>query len=177
MYPVALLRLGDMMALRVRKSRARDLMAVDALLAQSYPRLLRDYYLPSVLVTAIPLIARARPGLVTSGTYFLCENETGTLLGCGGWTRRGPMGESMAETGHIRHFATHPDAVRRGVGTAIMEACLAQIASTDIIRIECAATRAAVPFYRHFGFEPLEDADIVLRPGIAFPVILMRYEM
>lgn len=149
-------------------------MAIDALLGQSYPRLLREHYLPSVLVTAIPLIAKARPGLVASGTYFVCEDEAGILLGVGGWTRRGPLGENDPRTVHIRHFATHPDAVRQGVAGAIMEVCLAQIASTEAERISCAATRTAVPFYRSFDFDILEDVDLELRPGITFPAILME---
>ena len=162
------------MVFRIRKSRPRDLMAIDALLGQSYPRLLREHYLPSVLVTAIPLIAKARPGLVASGTYFVCEDEAGILLGVGGWTRRGPLGENDPRTVHIRHFATHPDAVRQGVAGAIMEVCLAQIASTEAERISCAATRTAVPFYRSFDFDILEDVDLELRPGITFPAILME---
>ena len=104
----------------------------------------------------------------------MCEHEAGILLGVGGWTRRGPLGENDPRTVHIRHFATHPDAVRQGVAGAIMEVCLAQIASTEAERISCAATRTAVPFYRSFDFDILEDVDLELRPGITFPAILME---
>ena len=61
--------------LTLRLARPDDLKAVDALLARSYPRLLRPDYPPSIMVTIVPLIARARPELLMSGRYFLVEDE------------------------------------------------------------------------------------------------------
>ena len=58
-------RLPD--TLTLRHATPSDLAAVDALLARSYPRLLAADYPPSVLVTAVPIIARARPELLASG--------------------------------------------------------------------------------------------------------------
>ena len=49
--------------IRVRPAERSDMAAVDALLARSYPRLLKPDYPPSVLVTALPLISRAQPAL------------------------------------------------------------------------------------------------------------------
>ena len=58
-------RLPD--TLTLRHATPSDLAAVDALLARSYPRLLAADYSASVLVTAVPIIARARPELLASG--------------------------------------------------------------------------------------------------------------
>ena len=58
----------------LRVATPADLAAVDALLARSYPRLLAADYPPSVLVTALPLISRARPELLASGTYYVVED-------------------------------------------------------------------------------------------------------
>jgi hypothetical protein len=52
---------------QVRVAGPVDIAAVDALLARAYPRLLKADYAPSVLVTALPRIARAQPGLVAAG--------------------------------------------------------------------------------------------------------------
>ena len=101
------------MVFQIRPSRDSDLAAVDALLARSYPKLLKADYPPSVLVTALPIISRARPELVGCGSYYVAEEE-GRIIGAGGWTRDG----RRADLGHIRHVVTDDRAVRRGVGRA-----------------------------------------------------------
>ena len=66
--PAILLRWnGPPDALTLRHATRSDLAAVDARLARGYPRLLAADYAASVLVTAVPIIARARPELLASG--------------------------------------------------------------------------------------------------------------
>jgi hypothetical protein len=77
--------------MQIRVSTASDIADVDALLSRSYPILLKADYAPSVLVTALPLISKARPELLTSGTYFLAERAQ-KLVGAGGWTHNRPTG-------------------------------------------------------------------------------------
>ena len=57
----------------IRPGTRADLARVDALLSRSYPRLLKRDYPPSVLVTALPLISRAQPALLDSGSYYVAE--------------------------------------------------------------------------------------------------------
>ena len=101
----------------LRTTTAADIGALDDLFRRSYARLLAPDYPPSVLVIAIPLIARAQPQLVTSGRFYLVEGD-GRVLGAGGWSHAAPGGGRAASgIGHIRHVATDPDAARQGVGT------------------------------------------------------------
>ena len=90
------------MAIAVRTARSGDLAAVDAVLARAYPRLLKPDYPPSVLVTALPLISRAQPSLLASGTYYVAEDDAGQIVGAGGWTKD----RASSELGHIRHVVT-----------------------------------------------------------------------
>ena len=69
----------------VRPTTRTDIPAVDALLARSYPVLLKPDYASSVLVTAVPLICRAQPVLVCCGTYYGVFDGN-VLVGAGGWT-------------------------------------------------------------------------------------------
>jgi hypothetical protein len=78
--------------LTIRTARPADLGAVDSLFASSYARLLRQDYPPSVLVTALPLIARAQPRLLSSGSYYVAVAADGAVLAAGGWTWGGPQG-------------------------------------------------------------------------------------
>jgi GNAT superfamily N-acetyltransferase len=75
------------------------------------------------LSAALPLMTRANPTLLQSGTYYLSETQDGTIIGCGGWTFERPGGgEVVPGLVHIRHFATHPDWIGRGIGTALVRA-------------------------------------------------------
>jgi len=73
----------------IRATTKADIPAVDALLARAYPVLLKPDYPASVLVTALPLISRAQPGLVTCGTYYGVF-DGGRFGGGRGLDRAGP---------------------------------------------------------------------------------------
>ncbi len=169
--------------LTLRPTRPGDLAAVDALLVRSYPRLLAADYPPSVIVLALPIIARARPSLLASGRYYLVEDADGAVLGAGGWSAGSPAtdgadGHLRAGTAHVRHFATDPAALRRGIGGAIMAEVLRAARGAGMRRLECLSTRTAVPFYAAQGFVVAgPEAEIGLAPGIGFPAIPMERPM
>lgn len=167
----------DLKSLSVRVTTAADLAAVDALLARSYPMLLKADYPPSILVTAIPLISKAQPALLTSGRYYVVEDESG-IVGAGGVTASPPRGwRAEATTGHIRHVATDPARTRQGIGRRLM-AHLFEVARGDgLTRLEALSTRTAVPFYAAQGFAEIAAVSVELRPGIDFPSVLMQREL
>ncbi|MBC8132232.1 MAG: GNAT family N-acetyltransferase [Deltaproteobacteria bacterium] len=155
--------------LTLRISTRDDFAAIDALLARAYPRLLKHDYPPSVLVTALPIISRARPELVASGTYFVAE-AGGEVVGAGGWTRSG----ARSVVGDMRHFVTDDRSQRRGIGRAIMGRVIGDAAAAGVARLDCLATRTAVPFYLAMGFVVVGPREVTLRPGITFPSIQMN---
>ena len=152
----------------IRPTTRADLAAVDMLLARAYPKMLKADYPPSVLVTALPIISRAQPKLVTCGTYYVVEEE-GQVLGAGGWTRD----RSDPRLGHIRHVVTDDRALRRGVGRALMAHCFDAARAAGVTRMECWATLTAEPFYQACGFETVGPMDVTLEGGISFPSIRM----
>jgi GNAT superfamily N-acetyltransferase len=159
----------------IRASGRSDLADVDALLARSYPRLLAGDYPPSVMVTALPIISRARPELVTSGTYYLAVDPAGRVIGAGGWTTGAPEGGARkARVGHIRHFVTDDRAVRRGIGRALMAHVLREAGDAGVTMLDCLSTRMAVPFYAAMGFTEVARVTVPLRPGIEFPAVRMQ---
>jgi GNAT superfamily N-acetyltransferase len=152
------------MAVEIRVATPADMAAVDALLARSYPRLLKADYPPSVLVTALPRISRAQPELLASGTYYLADLDA-RLMGAGGWTRD----RRDTARGHIRHVVTDDRAVRRGVGRAVIGHALSVARASGIREMECWSTFTAEPFYQAMGFETVGDIEVPLAPGIGFP--------
>ena len=158
------------LALRIRPSGSRDLAAVDALLARSYPALLKADYPPSIMVTAVPLVSRAQPALITSGTYYVAETEAGEIVGAGGWTPK-PRRRGVAD---IRHVVTDHRRVRQGIGRRLITHVLGAAYETGIRSFDCWATRTAVPFYQSLGFVALGPIEVPLSGGIRFPAIQMQ---
>jgi len=157
-------------ALTIRPSTQADIAAIDALLARSYPRLLKRDYPPSVLVTALPLISRAQPGLITSGTYFVAEDQY-DIVAAGGWT--GNRNGSAS----IRHVVTDHRHLRRGYATRLFEHIFDTARAAGVTILDCMSTRTAEPFYRSVGFEMLGPIELELRPGITFPAIRMQLQL
>ena len=157
------------MDLTVRPTSKADLADVDALVSRSYPKLLKAAYPPSILVTALHLISRAQPKLVTSGTYYGVWSED-SLVGVGGWSRD----IKSLTLGHVRHVCTDDRVVRRGVGRVLMDHILGAARAAGLREMESWSTRNAVPFYTKFGFQELGPIDVPLQPGITFPSVRMR---
>ncbi|AEG49320.1 GCN5-related N-acetyltransferase [Sphingobium chlorophenolicum L-1] len=119
--------------------------------------------------------------LIADGTYFVIEDR-GEIAGCGGWSRRATAygGDHSAgrddrlldpatEAAKVRAMYTHPDHVRKGVGTLILSLCEAAARAEGFAALELSATMAGVPLYRSFGFVDVrgfEDSGV--------PLILMR---
>ena len=157
----------------IRTARPADLAAADRLFAESYPILLRGDYPPSVQVLAIPLISRAQPHLLASGTYYVAEDGDGRLVGAGGWTRSA----RHREVGQIRHVVTDHRRVRQGIGRALMGHILDTAAAAGVRHLQCQSTRTAVPFYAACGFRELGPIEVPLQPGISFPAVAMERDL
>jgi N-acetylglutamate synthase-like GNAT family acetyltransferase len=161
----------------IRRATPDDISAVDALLGRSYGPLLRADYPPSTLILALPRMARAQPRLLASGRYFLVEEE-GALLGAGGWSVEPPGGgAAVPGLGHVRHVATDARAVRRGVGTALMDSVMADSAAEGMRRLSSLSTLTAVPFYAALGFRELRRLELSFGGGVPFPAVEMERDL
>jgi GNAT superfamily N-acetyltransferase len=122
----------------IRIAKPSDSDAVSALLEASYSTLLAARYDHEMLGRALPLMTRANPTLLASGTYYIAESDQGNLVGCGGWTTARPGGGEIIEgEAHIRHFATHPEWVGRGIGTSLLARCFSDARPLGIRKLHC----------------------------------------
>ncbi|MCV6591768.1 MAG: GNAT family N-acetyltransferase [Silicimonas sp.] len=169
--------MGD--TLTIRTAGPDDLAGVDALLGRSYPALLKEAYPPSLLVMAVPLISKANPRLLASGSYFVVEDATGVLVGAGGWTRTAPgrHDDGDGQVAHVRHVVTDHRRVRSGIGQALMTRIFDTAREAGITRLDCFATLMAVPFYAACGFREEAPVSLRLDQGIDFPAVLMRRKL
>jgi GNAT superfamily N-acetyltransferase len=161
----------------IRIAKPTDSDAVGALLASSYSSLLGASYDSEKLSRALPHITKANPALLSCGTYYVAETDTGNVVGCGGWTAEKPgSGEITEGEAHIRHFAVHPQWVRRGIGTSLLARCFNDARSLGIRKLHCLSTLNAVRFYEAFGFDAVGPVDVRLEPALTIPCILMTHD-
>ncbi|MGL4406236.1 MAG: GNAT family N-acetyltransferase, partial [Notoacmeibacter sp.] len=146
--------------IELRPTVESDLESVSRVLEASYGTLLASDYPAEILAVIVPLISRAKPELVSSGTYFAAF-ENGKMIAVGGWTRARPgTGELIEGLGHIRHVAADPIHLRKGAAGMIMRQCLNDARLDGMAKMECLSTITAVPFYTRFGFEPVIERKV-----------------
>ena len=96
----------------------------------------------------------ANPTLLGCGNYYVAATEPGDLVGCGCWTPEKPgTGEIIEGEGHIRHFATHSQWIRHGIGSALLGRCISDSRSIGVRKLRCLTTLSAEHFYRAAGFK------------------------
>jgi len=167
--------MGDASIHSIRIAGPADSDAVSALLAASYSRLLAARYDRDLLGRALPFMTSANPILLASGSYYIAEREPGDLVGCGGWTTARPgSGEVIEAEAHIRHFATHPEWVGRGIGTSLLARCLRDAGQRGIRQLHCFSTWNAERFYQTSGFKTIGPIDVPMGPSLTFPGVLMN---
>jgi GNAT superfamily N-acetyltransferase len=101
-------------------------------------------------------------------------SRPGQIVRCGGWSFDYPGTENVAGTGQFRHFATHPDWLRRGVGRALLSETVSQAADRGIRTLECQSSLVAVEFYRSQGFSVINQSTLHLTSGVVIPSVHMR---
>jgi GNAT superfamily N-acetyltransferase len=146
-------------------------------------------YTPSQLESALETVYGVDSQLIADGTYYAAESK-GTLVGCGGWSKRKTLYGGDLWTGReddlldprrdaakIRAFFVDPAWARRGVGTLILEACESAAKAAGFTRLEMGATLTGVPFYRVKGYIELEHLAVPLANGESLAIVRMAKEV
>jgi N-acetylglutamate synthase-like GNAT family acetyltransferase len=174
---------------QIRRATAGDVAALNALIARSGRDLSRGYYTDAEIESALRYVFGVDSALIHDGTYFVVE-DAGTLLGCGGWSRRRtlyggdqrPVGadellDPARDAARIRAFFVAPEAARRGVGRALLAACVDAARAAGFRSLELMATLPGVPFYRAQGFAEVEPVEDTLPDGIVLRFVRMRTQL
>src|SRR5256885_17121525 len=110
----------------IRRATLDDREAITQLIAESARGLSRGQYSDPQIDAAIATVFGVDTNLIEDGTYFVVE-ISGTLVGCGGWSRRQtPFGgdldlgrhagylDSGCGSANIRGFFIHPKHAPQG---------------------------------------------------------------
>jgi N-acetylglutamate synthase-like GNAT family acetyltransferase len=161
--------------LRLRVAVPADAEAIAAILRPSYSVLMAKGYPPALLALVLPSITRANRELLASGRYYLVEAESGEPAGCGGWSAHPPGASELdPRRAHIRHFAVHPDWLRRGVGRMLYARCEADARANGFAQFECWASLNGEGFYAALGFRRIGRIETPMPGDVRFPAIRMK---
>ncbi|MFK8033072.1 MAG: GNAT family N-acetyltransferase [Hyphomicrobiales bacterium] len=166
------------MTFRIRPTTLENKAIVELILAASYGTLLKGFYDESILASAVPFMSTAQPALLGCGTYYIAEN--GPIAGaCGGWTTAVPGGSVPEDKSiaHIRHVATHPGHLRKGLARRIIERCFSEAKTAGVARFSCFSSLAAVAFYESVGFHQVEEKSVAFKPDLIFPMMEMGMDL
>lgn len=173
----------------IRLATPADVPALKVLIPLSARVLSKGFYSAEETESAVRHVFGPDSRLIADGTYFVAE-EDGVLAGCGGWSRRRtlyggdqtksgeePLLDPETEPAKVRAFFVHPDFARRGVGSRILETCLAAARGAGFRRVELAATLPGVPFYAARGFVECERLEVPMPDGRRLPIVRMERDV
>ena len=144
----------------------------------------RDYS-QSQLEAALGALCGVEMALIVDGTYYVVE-AAGKIVGCGGWSRRTALfgvhklvrDDSALKPGvdpaRIHAFFVDPDWTRRGVASAILDACEAAALAEGFTSLSLAATLTGIGFYRRHGFVDVRRFDTPLPNGEGMALVAME---
>ncbi|WBQ05937.1 GNAT family N-acetyltransferase [Kribbella sp. CA-293567] len=162
-----------------------DAPAIAELMRESVLSLFPAYYDQAQVASAVVHIAGLDLALIEDGTYYVHE-AGGEIVACGGWSRRNKLFngsvagaderllDPATEPARIRAMFVRGDWTRRGLGRAILTACVDAARTARFTRLALMATLPGVPLYKSFGFTEVEPAELTMPDGVVLAAVAME---
>ena len=124
--------------------------------------------------------------LIKDETYFMIFSND-VLIGCGGWSNRETLFggnhtpnrddqflDPKKDSARIRAMYTHPDWIRKGVGSLVMNLGEEAAKNLGFKKCELMATQSGKLLYQAKGYKPIEDVLYKTNSGKTVPMIRME---
>jgi len=169
----------------VRLATLDDRGPIDALMKASTRALFPAYYDEHQTASSVTYIAHVDPLLIEDGTYFVIEADA-DIVACGGWSKRDKLFSGAADQEHrarlldpteparVRAMFVRGDWTRRGLGTRILDACVAAAREAGFSNLVLMATLPGFQLYERYGFQEVERTDITLPDGVRLEGVAME---
>ena len=175
------------MHFHIRKASIEDVPEVSELIARSVTGLSAADYTPRQIELSIRTVFGVDTDLINDGSYFVAVSSDGTIVGCGGWSKRKTLyGASRYDESRdpelldpafdaakIRAFFIHPDWARCGIGTAILDVCENEARSHGFSSAEMMSTLPGVKLYTVRGYAGDDEFQVPLGEGESITCVKM----
>ena len=171
----------------VRKATIDDKSEIEHLIAHSVRGLSRDDYSERQIELAVKSVFGIDTDLILDNTYFVAIADD-VIIGCGGWSKRKTLYGASTYTSirdaselnpekdaaKIRAFFIAPHWARKGVGTAILEACEDEAKSLGFQKAEMMATLPGVKLYKVRGYQGDKSVGVEIGEGEKIECVKME---
>jgi GNAT superfamily N-acetyltransferase len=169
----------------LRVAVAADGAAIAGLARGSVLEIFPAYYDDVQTASAAEHITTLDTALIDDGTYYVCE-AGGEIVACGGWSRRNKLFNASTagadtrlldpatEPARIRAMFVRADWTRRGLGRAILTACVDAARVEGFTQLALMATLPGVPLYKAFGFTEVEAVELPMPDGVILGGVAME---
>ncbi|HEV7645032.1 MAG TPA: GNAT family N-acetyltransferase [Pyrinomonadaceae bacterium] len=188
------------MSFTLRKAGIGDREEIAGLIAASVKGLSAGDYNERQIELSVRSVFGVDTELITDGTYFVAVadgsdgadgSNDGEIVGCGGWSKRKTLyGAShydesrdsveldpATEPARIRAFFIHPNWARKGIGTAILDACEDEARAHGFTSAEMMATLPGVKLYAVRGYAGDEKVGVPVGDGVEIECIRMKKDL
>ena len=127
--------------------------------------------------------------LIKDETYFMIYSKN-ILVGCGGWSNRETLFggnhtpnrddqflDPKKDSARIRAMYTHPEWIRMGVGSLVMNLGEEAAIKLGFKKCELMATQSGVLLYKAQGYKPIENILYESNSGKTVPMVRMEKEI
>lgn len=172
----------------LRLAEVSDVPTLSKLIDSSVRGLQQDDYTPAQIDSALRTVYGVDSQLISDGTYYVAEalQEPPVIVGCGGWSKRKTLygGDQFhgredgyldpaTDAAKIRAFFIHPEWVRLGIGSRILEACENAAIAGGFRRLEMGSTLTGVALYSAKGYIGAGEMEVPLENGLTLPILRM----
>ena len=174
----------------VRREAVRsDVPEIAALMRRSVLELFPRFHDERETASAARYLTEPDVALIDDGTYYVHE-VAGEVVACGGWSKRdklytgsgdrstdGRLLDPATEPARVRAMFVRADWTRRGLGRAILAACVRDARAAGFRSLVLMATLPGARLYRSFGFQEVNRAQVRFPDGVTVAGFEMAYSL
>ncbi len=170
----------------LRVATAADAGAIIALMTVSIRGIFPAFYDAEQTASGARYIPEVDNSLTGDDRYYVIE-EDGELIASGGWVRRHVFHprdgnparaerllDPATEPATVKAMFVRPDRTRQGLGTQLLDTCIAGARDEHFAMMTLVATLPGAPLYRRYGFVTTDEKLVRLPDGVTIACELME---